>query len=42
MQTLGYSQIVFLGTMLVTVIWQTTDSNAVSKVDINMVKTLFG
>ncbi len=42
MQTLGYSQIVFLGTMLVTVIRQTTDSNAVSKVDINTVKTLFG
>ncbi len=42
MRTLGYSQIVFLGTMLVTVIRQTTDSNAVPKVDINMVKTLFG
>ncbi len=42
MLTLGYSQIVFLGTMLVTVIRQTTDSNAVSKVDINMVKTLSG
>ncbi len=42
MLTLGYSQIVVLGTMLFTVIRQTTNSNAVSKVDINMVKTLFG